>query len=184
VHERKLYSWSRTGEQFFFPLGRVFSSGTHFCWTPSKPRGLVQPEGLGKLKKNSFTSSGIEPATFRLVAYCYATAYTVTADCILIWICEMNYIILWRRFKTICAWYSWGMAYDFVLNILWRRFKTICAWYSWGMAYDFVLSSSVGNLCYWKGTQKKVAEVNSVTAHTTDDYTSCWSLRAADNAST
>jgi hypothetical protein len=32
-------------------------------------RVLVQPEGLGKLKKNLLASSGIEPATFRLVAY-------------------------------------------------------------------------------------------------------------------
>jgi hypothetical protein len=29
----------------------------------------VRPEGLGKLK-NSFTSSGLEPATFLLVAQC------------------------------------------------------------------------------------------------------------------
>jgi hypothetical protein len=33
----------------------------------SESQGLVWPEGLGKLK-NSFTSSGLEPATFRLVA--------------------------------------------------------------------------------------------------------------------
>jgi tRNA (Thr-GGU) A37 N-methylase len=35
------------------------------------PQGLVRPEGLGKLekkkKKNAFTSSGLESATFRLV---------------------------------------------------------------------------------------------------------------------
>jgi hypothetical protein len=29
----------------------------------------VRPEGLGKLKKNLVTLSGIEPATFRLVAF-------------------------------------------------------------------------------------------------------------------
>jgi hypothetical protein len=54
-------------------------SGTHFCWRLSKPQGLVRPEGLGKFKK--FTSSGIEPVTFRLVAQClnhYATAYPST----------------------------------------------------------------------------------------------------------
>jgi hypothetical protein len=27
------------------------ASVTHFCWRLSKPQGLVQPEGLGKLKK-------------------------------------------------------------------------------------------------------------------------------------
>jgi hypothetical protein len=41
-------------------------SGTHFCQRLSEPQGLVRPEGLGKLKK--FTSSGLEPSTFRLVA--------------------------------------------------------------------------------------------------------------------
>jgi hypothetical protein len=52
------------------------ASGLHFCYRLSKPQGQVRPEGLGKLK-NSFTSSGLEPATFRLVAQCldhYATA--------------------------------------------------------------------------------------------------------------
>jgi hypothetical protein len=43
------------------------ASGTHFCQRLSKPQGLVRPEGLGKLK-NSFISSCLEPATFRLVA--------------------------------------------------------------------------------------------------------------------
>jgi hypothetical protein len=28
----------------------------------------VRPEGLGKLKNNSFTSSGLEPETFQLAA--------------------------------------------------------------------------------------------------------------------
>jgi hypothetical protein len=32
--------------------------------------GPVRPEGLGKLEKKS-TSSGLEPATFRLAAYIY-----------------------------------------------------------------------------------------------------------------
>jgi hypothetical protein len=41
-------------------------SGTHFCWRLSEPQGLVRLEGLGKLKK--FASSGLEPATFELVA--------------------------------------------------------------------------------------------------------------------
>jgi hypothetical protein len=40
------------------------ASGTHFCL--SIFQGLKRLEGLGKLKK-SFTFSGLEPATFRLV---------------------------------------------------------------------------------------------------------------------
>jgi hypothetical protein len=32
------------------------------------PRAIVRLEGLGQLKKNPMTSSGLEPATFRLVA--------------------------------------------------------------------------------------------------------------------
>jgi hypothetical protein len=39
---------------------------THFCYKLSQPQGLVRLEGLGTLK-NSF-ASGLEPATFRLVA--------------------------------------------------------------------------------------------------------------------
>jgi hypothetical protein len=31
------------------------------------PRDIVRLEGLGKLKKNPITSSGIEPASFRIV---------------------------------------------------------------------------------------------------------------------
>jgi hypothetical protein len=66
-------------------------SGTHFCWRLSKPQSLVRLEGLGKLKKkNSFTSSGLEPATFRIVAYClnhYATAKTDIYMYIYIYIC-------------------------------------------------------------------------------------------------
>jgi hypothetical protein len=34
------------------------------------PRAIVRLEGLGKLKKKKSTSSRLEPATFRLVAYC------------------------------------------------------------------------------------------------------------------
>jgi hypothetical protein len=32
-------------------------SGTHSCYRLSEPQGLVQPEGLGKLKKNHFIGS-------------------------------------------------------------------------------------------------------------------------------
>jgi hypothetical protein len=51
-----------TPQKHFFP-----ASGIHFCLRLNKLQGLVRPEGLGELK-NSLTSSGIEPATFRLVA--------------------------------------------------------------------------------------------------------------------
>jgi hypothetical protein len=40
--------------------------GTHFCQRLSRTQGIVQLEGLGKLKKS--TLSGLDPATFRLVA--------------------------------------------------------------------------------------------------------------------
>jgi hypothetical protein len=43
-----------------------YVSGTHFCYRLSKPKGLVRPEGLGKLKKK-ITSSGIEPADFQFI---------------------------------------------------------------------------------------------------------------------
>jgi hypothetical protein len=36
----------------------------------STPRAVVQKEGLDKPKKNSMSSSGLEPATFHLVAQC------------------------------------------------------------------------------------------------------------------
>jgi hypothetical protein len=41
----------------------------------SELQGLVWPEGLGKLKK--FTSLGLEPVTFQLVAL-YINHYTTT----------------------------------------------------------------------------------------------------------
>jgi hypothetical protein len=46
--------------------------GTRFCYRLSKLQGLARLEGLGKVK-NSMTSLGLQPATFRLVAY-YAAA--------------------------------------------------------------------------------------------------------------
>jgi hypothetical protein len=51
-------------------------SGTHFCLRLSEHQGLVQPEGLGKLKK--FTSSGIEPETFRF--YIFAVEAVCTSE--------------------------------------------------------------------------------------------------------
>jgi hypothetical protein len=58
------------------PQKQYFSaSDTHFCYRLSEPQGLVSLEGLVKLK-NSFTSSGLELTTFRLVTQClnhYAT---------------------------------------------------------------------------------------------------------------
>jgi hypothetical protein len=46
----------------------VYFYGTDFCYRLSKSQDLLRPEGLGKLKK--FTSSVLEPATFRLAAQC------------------------------------------------------------------------------------------------------------------
>jgi hypothetical protein len=44
----------------------------------------VRPEGLGNLKKkkNSFTSTGLEPATFRLAAQCFNNYATACPDII------------------------------------------------------------------------------------------------------
>jgi hypothetical protein len=41
--------------------------GTYFCYRLSKPQGLMRLEGLDKLKK-SMISSGLNPATFGLIA--------------------------------------------------------------------------------------------------------------------
>jgi hypothetical protein len=58
----------RTGRTLL-PRKIYFSvSGTHFCYRLSEPQGLVRLEGLGKVKEKRFTSSGLEPAAFRLVA--------------------------------------------------------------------------------------------------------------------
>jgi hypothetical protein len=61
---------SLTHQPHFTPQKHYFSaSGNNFSWKLSKPQGLVRPEGLGKLKKKkSFTSSGLEPAIFQVVA--------------------------------------------------------------------------------------------------------------------
>jgi hypothetical protein len=67
-----------THQPHFTPQKHDFyASGTHLCYRLSEPQGLVRSEVLGHLKK-SFTSSGLELATFRLVAQCFnnnATAY-------------------------------------------------------------------------------------------------------------
>jgi hypothetical protein len=56
---------SHTHQPLSTPKKHYFSvSDTHFCYRVSKP--LVRLEELGKLKK--FTSSGLEPMTFWLVA--------------------------------------------------------------------------------------------------------------------
>jgi hypothetical protein len=54
-------------------LHSVFISGRGL----SKLQGLVRLEGLGKLKKNSFASSGLEPATLCLLY----SALTTTLPC-------------------------------------------------------------------------------------------------------
>jgi hypothetical protein len=57
-----------THRQHFISQQHSFSaSGTHFCYRLSEPQSQVRPEGLGKFKI-SFSSSGLEPAIFRLVA--------------------------------------------------------------------------------------------------------------------
>jgi hypothetical protein len=56
--------------------GRVFSSGTHFCYRLSKPQGAVRLEGLGKSQTFDYFI-GLEPETFKLVQQTinrYATA--------------------------------------------------------------------------------------------------------------
>jgi hypothetical protein len=40
--------------------------GIHFCYMLVNPRTVVRLEGLGKLKNNPMTCSGIESFTFRL----------------------------------------------------------------------------------------------------------------------
>jgi hypothetical protein len=55
------------------PVGRCLPPrkipGTHFCQKLSRPRIIVRLDGLDQLK-NPMTSTGIEPATFRLLAQC------------------------------------------------------------------------------------------------------------------
>jgi hypothetical protein len=55
--------------------------GTQFCYRLTRPQALVRLEGLGQLN-NTITSSRMEPATFRLVAYClnYTTACTASVN--------------------------------------------------------------------------------------------------------
>jgi hypothetical protein len=71
---------TKGGEVFSLTRGRPLLPGRFLviisvigCFVP---RAIVRLDGLGQLK-NPLASSGIEPATFRLVAYCinqYATA--------------------------------------------------------------------------------------------------------------
>jgi hypothetical protein len=48
------------------PINIIFLHVVLICQRQSKPQGLMRTEGLGK--KKSLTSSGLEPATFWLVA--------------------------------------------------------------------------------------------------------------------
>jgi hypothetical protein len=70
-----LDSWLTDGGKVVTPTQRprstpqkhyVPASGTHFGQILSEPQGLLRLEGLGKLGK--LTSSGLEPATFQLIA--------------------------------------------------------------------------------------------------------------------
>jgi hypothetical protein len=51
-----------------YPPGRFLILISVRGWVD--PGAIVRLEGLGKLKKNKSTSSGLGPATFRLVAWC------------------------------------------------------------------------------------------------------------------
>jgi hypothetical protein len=44
------------------------ANGTHFSQRLSIAQGIVLPEGLAILKEKSFPTSGLKPATIRLVA--------------------------------------------------------------------------------------------------------------------
>jgi hypothetical protein len=59
------FSALRTGR--LYPPGNI--PGTHFCQRLSQPQDIVRPEGLCQWKI-PMTPSGIELATFRLVAQC------------------------------------------------------------------------------------------------------------------
>jgi hypothetical protein len=69
LDNRRIYAGkilSPTHRLRFTPQEDYFSaSGTHFCQRLSKPQGLMRLKGLGE---NSFTSWGLEPETFLLVA--------------------------------------------------------------------------------------------------------------------
>jgi hypothetical protein len=55
-----LENWLTDGGKFVSPVHQPIStpqkhfsaSGTHFCQSLSKPKGVVRPEGLDKFKKN------------------------------------------------------------------------------------------------------------------------------------
>jgi hypothetical protein len=49
---------------------RFSASSTHFCSRLSKPAGPSAAPRIRWIEKKSFTSWGLEPATFRLVAWC------------------------------------------------------------------------------------------------------------------
>jgi hypothetical protein len=73
----------RTGRALLPQKHFSSASRTHFCKRLSEPQGLVWPAGLGKSKKkNLFTSSGLEPSTFRLVPYATALECTCYPDAV------------------------------------------------------------------------------------------------------
>jgi hypothetical protein len=44
------------------------SPGTHFCYRLSRPQGHSAAGRIRSIERNPMTSSGLEPATFRLIA--------------------------------------------------------------------------------------------------------------------
>jgi hypothetical protein len=40
----------RTDRALLHQKQHFSATGTHFCWMLSKPQGIVQPEGLGKIE--------------------------------------------------------------------------------------------------------------------------------------
>jgi hypothetical protein len=80
----------------------------------STPRAIVRLEGLVQLR-NPLTSSGIEPATFRLVVYCHnqlryhvSVVYSI-CSAVVIWNCQF-------RFQLILSWIVKSVIYKLTLR--------------------------------------------------------------------